>query len=223
MNTRTSTPSSRRLRAATALAVACGSGCSFAVGDAAPARSVALEPHLLYRVSERTPTAHTVTLLPQPLDRRAGGGGALDARLYVGGMAAFTDGPAAYGYGPNRLALVILAVSDSVRPMLADFRQLLLEIDGELYQTSPMPDPRLYSFGPTDLGHTETVVVPIDRELLTLIARAHSVRGRVGHWLAFDVPPDALDRLRELAYALPESFPSGRRAVALSPLHRATF
>lgn len=222
MKTAISTPNSpRNWRAAVGLAVVFGSGCSFAVADRDPHVAPAAAPHLLYRVSELSPAARSVQLVPQELDRTATFGEALDARLYVGGIASFTNGSGRYG--PDRLALVIQAANDSIQPVLGDFRQLLLDIDGRLFQTNPRPNPRLYTFESTDLGHTETVIIPIDRRLLTLMVEAESVRGRVGHWLAFDLSDEVRHRLGELLTALPEDFTDGRRRIVSSPLHRATY
>ena len=203
------------------LTVLLATGCSVATAPRSMVPPGSPEPHLLYWVSERSATRRTVTLLPQQLERTGSVEAATEARLYVGGMASFTDGVGVFG-SPNRLALVILAANDSIRPMLRDSRQLLLDVDGELYQTNPMPDPRFYTYGWTGLGHTETVIVPIDRDLLRLLAEAESVRGRVGHWLAFDVSRQVIDRLGDLLTAIPEGFGSGEREVALTPLHRAT-
>lgn len=222
MNTAIGTPHYRRnWRAALGLVVTFGSGCSLTVADRAPHVVPAAAPHLLYRVSELSPAARSVQLVPQELDRTATFGETLGARLYVGGIASFTEGNS--GHGPDRLALVILAANDSIQPVLRESRQLLLDIDGHLFQTRPTRDPRLYSFESTESGHTETVIVPIDRRLLTLIVEADSVRGRVGHWLSFDLEEDVRHRLGELLTALPEDFLNGRRRVASTPLHRATY
>lgn len=211
-----------RCKASLGLIVVFGSACSLAAADAdfrdpPPPPS----PHILYRISDRSPTTQSVTLLPQRLEAAASFGATPEVRLYVGGMASFG---AVNSVGPvNRLALVILAASDSINPVLHESRQLLLDIDGEFYQTHPMSDPRLYTFGPTGLGYTETVIVPIDRHLLTLLASAESVRGRVGLWLAFDLPPGVLARLGDLLTALPDDFPSGHRPIARLPLLRVTY
>ena len=109
-------------------------------------------------------------------------------------------------------ALVILAARDQIDPVLRENRQLLLDIDGEMFRTLPVRDPRMYSFGRTGYGYTETLIVPIDLALLTRLAQARSVRGRVGHWLAFEMSPEMLSRLDDLRSALPSDFPTGRRA-----------
>ena len=213
-----------RWKASLGLIVVFGSACSVAVADAdvrGPRPHSPHSPHLLYRMSDRSPTTRSVTLLPQQLEAAASFRETPEVRLYVGGMASFRK---VNGMGPvNRLALVILAASDSINPVLHESRQLLLDIDGEFYRTYPTSDPRLYTFGPTDLGYTETVIVPIDRHLLTLLASAKSVRGRVGLWLAFDLPPEVIARLGDLLNALPDDFPSGHRAVARLPLLRVTY
>ena len=143
----------------------------------------------------------------------------IDRMMGEGTMASFTEG--IRGFGPDRLALVIVAENDSLKPLLRESRQLLLDVDGTLFQTHPMPDPRLYALEATSTGLKETVIVPIDRHLLTLMVESETVRGRVGHWLAFDLSDDVRDRLGDLLTALPEDFPAGRRRVASSPLHRA--
>ena len=210
-----------RWKASLGLIVVFGSACSVAVSDAAVRDPRPLQPHILYRMSDLSPATRSVTLLPQQLEAVASFGETPEVRLYVGGMASFRG---VGGVSPvNRLALVILAASDSINPVLHESRQLLLDIDGEYYRTHKMSDPRLYTFGPTGLGYTETVIVPIDRHLLTLLASAGSVRGRVGHWLAFDLPPEVLARLGDLLMALPDDFPSGLRRVARLPLLRVTY
>lgn len=221
MNTVNVTPFSRgSWKAIIGLALVSGQGCSFAVTDATPHVAPAAAPHLLYMVSELSPAARSVQLVPQELDQSATFGEALDSRLYVGGMASFTEGTR--GFGPDRLALVIVAENDSLKPLLRESRQLLLDVDGELFQTHPMPDPRLYALEATSTGLKETVIVPIDRHLLTLLVESETVRGRVGHWLAFDLSDDVRDRLGDLLTALPEDFLAGRRRIASSPLHRAS-
>ena len=68
------------------------------------------------------------------------------------------------------------AARDQIDPVLREDRQLLLDIDGEMFRTLPVRDPRMYSFGRTGYGYTETVIVPIDLDLLTRLAQARSVR-----------------------------------------------
>jgi hypothetical protein len=68
------------------------------------------------------------------------------------------------------------AARDQIDPVLRENRQLLLDIDGEMFRTLPVRDPRMYSFGRTGYGYTETVIVPIDLDLLTRLAQARSVR-----------------------------------------------
>lgn len=198
-----------------------GSGCSFAMADADLGEPPVPSPHILYSVSERSGAARSVTLVPQQLECAARFDETSDLRVYIGGRGWFRSSSGADPF--NRLALVILAASDSIKPVLNESRQLLLDIDGQLYQTHPMPDPRLYTFGPTQLGYTETVIVPIDPQLLTLLARGKSVRGRIGHWIAFDIPPDVIARLGDLLTALPEDFPSGQQRLALLPPLRITY
>ncbi len=95
-------------------------------------------------------------------------------KLYIGGTGLFRSGDYADPY--NRLALVILAARDQIDPVLRENRQLVLDIDGEMFRTLPVRDPRIYSFGRTGYGYTETVIVPIDLGLLTRLAQARSVR-----------------------------------------------
>ena len=205
-----------RWRAVLGLVVVFGSGCSFALADADPHEPLAPSPHILYSVSERSSAERSVTLLPQRLESSSSLGETSGPRLYVGGVVWFRNGNGADPF--NRVALVILAASDSIQPVLHESRQLLLDIDGEFFLTHPMPDPHLYTFRPTRLGYTETVIVPIDRKLLTLMAQAERVRGRVGHWLAFDLQPEVIARLNDLLTALPSDFPSGHGRVAALPL-----
>jgi len=104
------------------------------------------------------------------------------------------------------------AARDQIDPVLRENRQLLLDIDGEMFRTLPVRDPRMYSFGRTGYGYTETVIVPIDLDLLTRLAQARFGPGRVAHWLAFEMSPEMLSRLDDLRSALPSDFPAGRQA-----------
>jgi hypothetical protein len=150
--------------------------------------------------------ASTLTLLPRRIGAQVTAAGSDEVRVYLGGLSSFrtraTD-------PSNALALVVLAARDSAAPLLREHRQVVLDLDGRLFMTDPDPDPRLYTYQLTGFGYTETVFIPMSREMLGRVSAAKTVRGRVGHWITFELSAGCLGRLADLLEALPEGFSFG--------------
>lgn len=196
------TRGARLVRCRTTLCmIAAGVSAGCAAGLADRASSPAEAPRLLYHPGE-APSDGTVTLRPERIAAGSGVARLSDVRLYLGGVGSLdADDEAA----SERLALVFQAARDSAgSPVLHRYRRLLLEIDGSLFRSSSLVDARLYRYAFTELGYTETVLVPIDRPTLERLTEAEVVRGRVGDWISFELSPEDIDELRGFLNALPE-------------------
>ncbi len=110
-----------------------------------------------------------------------------NVRLYLGAMFTSlerSDQPYA------TVSLVIQAARDSMEPMLARNRRVLLDVDGEIILIAQHPDPDLYSYRIVGGGYLETVIVPVNLEVLERLSRAEHVTGRLGPWITFGLSED---------------------------------
>lgn len=111
-------------------------------------------------------------------------------RLYLGAMfTALEDRDSPYG----RVSLVIRAARDSMEPMLARNRRVLLDVDGEILVIGHHPDPALYSYRTLGGGYIETVIVPVSLEVLERLSTAEHISGRFGPWITFGLSEDFAD------------------------------
>lgn len=94
----------------------------------------------------------------------------------------------------GRVSLVIQAVRDSMEPMLARNRRILLDADGEIMVTGHHPDPTLYSYRTLGGSYLETVIVPVSLEVVERLSTAERVSGRLGPWIRFGLSGDFADR-----------------------------
>ena len=196
------------------------SACSLTATDAPPPAPPTSTPHILYRVAEAPVEPSTLTLLPRRIGAQVAAGGSDEVRVYLGGLSTFR-GSSADPF--NKLAIVLLAARDSAAPLLQEHRQVVLDMDGRLFMTHPEPDPRLYTYQKTGFGYTETVFIPMSREMLRRLAGAETVRGRLGHWITFELTSRCLQRLADLHEALPEGFSFGGGSAETDGLRHITF
>lgn len=125
--------------------------------------------------------------------------------LYVGSMDAVG--------GEHTLALVLRSVNKGGVPILTSGSDLLLEVDGTYVTSNPGPGGHTYQIQGTEGGVTETVMVPLDPDMMVQLAKAETVRGRLGPWFSFVLPPSQRATLTEI---LPE-LPSGAHYRLSSP------
>ncbi len=110
-----------------------------------------------------------------------------NVRLYLGAM--FTS-PERSDRPYGTVSLVIQAARDTMEPMLARNRRVLLDVDGEIILIAQHPDPNLYSYRVVGGGYLETVIVPVNLEVLERLSRAEHVTGRLGPWINFGLSKD---------------------------------
>lgn len=200
--------------AATALAAASTAlGCSAGFQDGpAPTEPAA---RIVYHPGDRASPAGTVTLRPSRIAAGSGVPRLADVRLYLGGVGAM---PTPADGEEQKLALVFQAARDSANaPVLDEQRRLLLEIDGSLYQSSALVAEGLYRYALTELGYTETVLVPVERPLLEQLTEAEVVTGRVGDWISFELSDQDLEGLRGFLEALPRHVRVGKITLRSEP------
>ncbi|MEQ9569674.1 MAG: hypothetical protein RLN75_05745 [Longimicrobiales bacterium] len=164
------------------------------------------------------PTPHVRTQLQSPIHVGAvDGAGHRPARLDVGAFFARFERSA----GPmDQLALMIEVKGGDVPALLRSSRQLLLEVDGELFVGEPGISANSFRVDLVGDEPRATVVIPVAPELLARLADAEVVRGRLGLWAAFTLPPRCRTRFRDLLRALPEGATSS--TLRSSVLRRVT-
>jgi hypothetical protein len=148
------------------------------------------------------PTPDVRTLLLRPI--RIGaveGAGHAPAEVDVGAFFAryrSADGPV------DQLALMIEVTGADAPELLRLSRQLLLEVDGELFVGEPGVSDNSYRVDHTHEAPRATVVIPVGPDVLERLASAEVVRGRLGLWASFTLPSSCRQRFRELLTAMPE-------------------
>ncbi|HEX9884971.1 MAG TPA: hypothetical protein VGA70_00710 [Longimicrobiales bacterium] len=90
--------------------------------------------------------------------------------------------------GEHTLALILTTVTRGGRALLADGRDLLLDVDGTHITSNPRPGGLIYTVAGTRKGIEETVMVPLTPALLREVVEAHLVMGRLGDWFTFVLP-----------------------------------
>ena len=132
-----------------------------------------------------------------------------NVRLYLGAMfTAPEDGDSSYG----RVSLVIRAARDFMEPMLARNRRILLDVDGEILVIGQHPDPALYSYRLMGGGYLETVIVPVNLEVLERLSRAEHVTGRLGPWINFGLSEDFADGFAAFLNAVRQEMSAEQRS-----------
>ncbi len=193
--------------------VALVSGCAtYAPGLPEAERS----PSAVRWVEGPTPDVRTLLLSPIHVGV-VDGAGHRPAQLDVGAFFARFQSAG----GPmDQLALMIEVQGQDVPGLLRTSRQLILEVDGELFAGEPGISDNSFRVDLVDDEPRATVVIPVGPELLARLADAEIVRGRLGLWAAFTLPPDCRARFRELLQALPEGASS--TTLRSSRLRRVT-
>lgn len=164
------------------------------------------------------PTPDVRTLLLRPASVGAvEGAGHRPAALDVGAFFARYDRAAG---GVDQLALMIEVEGIDVPGLLRRSRELLLEVDGELFVGQPGLTENSFRVDLADDSPRATVVIPVTTEILEQIAEAEVVRGRLGLWASFTLPEGTRARFRELLEALPEGAESTE--LRASQLRRVT-
>ena len=187
---------------------------SAAIGLAGCA-SAPLQPMTLSSIEHGSYGARSLALTPLRVKDCSLRGSPEGIRLYLG--ALFTSLEA--GNRPfSRVSLVIQAARDSMEPMLARNRQMVLELDGEMFVVG-QGDPALYNYRALGGGYIETVIIPINLSLLQRLSTADRVRGRIGSRINFALSDDFGDGFATFLNAV-------RRETALdkaSAVTRITF
>lgn len=148
------------------------------------------------------PTSDVRTLLLSPASAGAvEGAGHRPAALEVGAFFARFQGDSGT---VEQLALMIEVHGADVPGLLQRSRELLLEVDGELFVGAPGQSENSFRVDLVDDDPRATVVIPVTVEILEHLVEARVVRGRLGLWAAFDLPVATRLRFRELLRALPE-------------------
>lgn len=164
------------------------------------------------------PTPEVRTLLLDPIHVGAvDGAGHGPARLDVGAFFARFERDTG---SVDQLALMIEVRGDDVPALLRASRQLLLEVDGELYVGEPGVSDNSFRVDVVDAEPRATVVIPVSPDLLERLAAAEMVRGRLGLWASFTLPPRCRTRFQALLRALPEG--AADTMLRSSRLRRAT-
>lgn len=132
-------------------------------------------------------------------------------------VGALYAGPREADEGEHTLALVLRSVTRGSGPILTSGRDLLLDVDGTWVAGNPEPGGHTYQVEGTARGISETVMVPVTPDLLRQVARADVVRGRLGPWFSFVLPPSQRAALGRILDEIPEgvSYRMGRPARAL--------
>lgn len=120
------------------------------------------------------------------------------------GVGALYGGPPEGGDGPHTLALVLTVVSSDGTPLLSPGCGLLLEVDGTRLASDPAPGGHIYSVEQTLEGVRETVMVPLGPDRMRRLAEAEVVRGRLGPWFSFLLPPDQRRALLRILDEIPD-------------------
>ena len=164
-------------------------------GDEAPRLDVELR-----RFQDQSGTTHYVQLDPL----RVGPTPTIQADRVTLAMGALyvsrPDGPRTF----HTLALVLTTVNPEDDPVLEEDQGLLLEIDGTWLESSPGPRGHTYRTQSTAPGLEETVMVPLSPEQMQALADARTVRGRLGPWFSFVLPPAHRQALHALLDELPD-------------------
>ena len=168
---------------------------SMALGGAllgmAGCASAPAQPKGLRAVEHVRSGAEGLALTPLRVDDCSLRGVPGHVRLYLGAMFTSLEGSAP-PYGG--VSLVIQAARDSLEPMLALNRRILLDVDGDIMVIGQHPDPALYSYRTLGGGYLETVIVPVSMEMVRKLSTAERVTGRLGPWITFGLSEDFADR-----------------------------
>jgi len=130
--------------------------------------------------------------------------------LYVGALYV---GPAEAPGGEHTLALVLRSVNADGYPILTGGSDLLLEVDGTYVASNPRAGGHTYEVESSKGGVTETVMVPLDPAMMSVVAEADVVRGRLGPWFSFVLPPSHRSALTGIL----DRIPSGARYHLSAP------
>ncbi len=164
------------------------------------------------------PTPEVQTLLLSPIEvGPVGGAGEEEADLQIGAFFARFDRDAG---SIDQLALMLEVHGADAPGLLARSRQLLLEVDGELFVGDPGRSSNSFRVDLHGVAPRATVAIPIAPELLERLAAAEVVRGRLGLWATFTVPPSCRARFRALLRALPDG--AANTPLTASGFRRAT-
>ena len=148
------------------------------------------------------PTPDVRTLLLRPIHIGAvEGAGHARAEVDVGAFFAryrSDTGPV------DQLALMIEVTGAEAPEMLRRSRQLLLEVDGDLFVGEPGVSANSFRVDQDGDAPRATVVIPVGPDVLARLAGAEVVRGRLGIWASFTLPSSCRQRFRDLLKALPE-------------------
>lgn len=165
---------------------------------------VSLPPDQLHWVEGPTPEVRTLLLEPVRV-ARVGAPGQATAGLHIGAFFSRFD----RDRGPlDQLALMVEVRGTDATALLALSRELLLEIDGELFAGEPTSGANSILVEPVPGGGQRAVlVIPVTPADLELLARAVQVRGRLGLWASFSFPPEVRARFEALLTRLPPGAP----------------
>lgn len=147
-----------------------------------------------------TPDVRTLLLAPASVGA-VEGAGHRPASLEMGAFFARFHGESGI---VEQLALMIEVQGADVPGLLQRSRQLLLEVDGELFVGEPGLSENSFRVDLVDDDPRATVVIPVTVDILEHLVEAQVVRGRLGLWASFDLPVATRTRFRELLRALPE-------------------
>lgn len=141
----------------------------------------------LQRLADPATGIDQLLLVPLATATVAGAGIPDGSRVEVGALFAASARP---GREPVQgVALIVKAVCPSAEPLFAWSRKLDLEVNGVRLEGNPTPDPRLYHVGRISSGVVETLIVPVQPDLLKALAGASEVRGEIGRRLRFEMSP----------------------------------
>lgn len=122
------------------------------------------------------------------------------AKLQIGAFYARlerVDGPV------DQLSLMLEVQGPDALELVRESRQLLLQVDGELFTGEPGVSENSFRVSHESGGTRATLAIPVTPRILLMLADAREVRGRLGLWGSFTFPQRCRGHLKALLHELP--------------------
>lgn len=126
------------------------------------------------------------------------------AQLEIGAFYARYDRPEGT---IDELALMVSVSGPDAAELLAASRELLLQVDGELFAGTPGVSENSFRIEGEGVATRAMLAIPVSPDVLSRLANAHDVRGRLGLWGSFSFPDKSRARLAALLRELPADAP----------------
>jgi hypothetical protein len=132
------------------------------------------------------------------------------AQLEIGAFYARYDRPEGT---IDELALMVAISGPDAAELVAQSRELLLQVDGELFAGTPGISENSFRIEGEGAATRALLAIPVSPEVLSRVAVANDVRGRLGLWGSFNFPDKSRARLAALLRELPADAPLRVRGV----------